>query len=212
MTPIARDSGTKSPLIRRDELRDRITEAARKCFRENGVRNTTMDVIAAAAGTSRRDLYRSFASRDELVEAAIVASMREGARGLPNGLGDHDSFAEALVELTVAIVEHGRADQEQRALYDALDHSRLHEMLSGPYPPVAQIVLDTWRPWLTAARITGEIRPDVTDESIVEWLRGIFLMLILRNDLTAEQERHLVRTFVVPSLLAGRTPTHRKAR
>lgn len=205
-------SASASPVVRRDQSRAQIVAAARECFRERGVRATTMEDIALAAGTSRRLLYRAFAGRGEVVEEAIVARMRELACELPSGLDDHASFAEAVVELSVAIVEDGRADTELRDLFEAVGIARLHHMVAGDYPPVAQIVLDTWRPWLTAARISGEIRSDVTDEQVVEWLRGVHLTLILRDDLTKAQERERLARFLLPSLLAPTPPRTRGSR
>jgi hypothetical protein len=41
----------------------------------------------------------------------------------------------------------------------------------------------------------------VADDQMVEWIRGVYLMLMLRSDLDAESDRAMVRTFLLPSLM-----------
>lgn len=185
----------------REALRAKVITAARACFRERGVQNTSMQDIADAAGTSRRLLYRSFSGREELVEEAVVARMRELALAVPNGLDDYSSFAEALVEMSLVMIENGRADQEQSSLFAAMDQAQLHLLSAGRHAPVAGLVLDVWRPWLTVARVTGELRDGVSDEQAVEWLRGVYLLMALRTDMTPQDERHMLVQFVLPSLV-----------
>lgn len=50
---------------------DRIFEAARELFYEQGIRAVGVEAIAAAAGTTKMSLYRNFASKDELVAAVL---------------------------------------------------------------------------------------------------------------------------------------------
>ncbi len=51
---------------------NRILLAARETFVSRGIRRTTVDDIAAAAGVSRITVYRYFPSRDELIRAAFL--------------------------------------------------------------------------------------------------------------------------------------------
>lgn len=56
--------------------RGAILDAALRVFGEQGLEGPTMDDIAAAAGYSRRSLYRFFESKDEIVAAAALRSCR----------------------------------------------------------------------------------------------------------------------------------------
>jgi hypothetical protein len=40
----------------------------------------------------------------------------------------------------------------------------------------------------------------VSDAELVEWIRGVYLMLILRDDVDVEREREILRRFLLPSL------------
>jgi AcrR family transcriptional regulator len=81
--------------------RDRILRAARVVLAERGLAVRVEDV-AAAAGVSRRTVFRHFASRDELLAAALRDSMRSyGDRiprheaGSPLGSWLHEAFVAA---------------------------------------------------------------------------------------------------------------------
>ncbi len=56
---------------RKDEVRERILEAALDLFSERGYRAASMPEIARAAGTAVGNLYRYFPSKEELLDAAL---------------------------------------------------------------------------------------------------------------------------------------------
>lgn len=61
----------------------------------------------------------------------------------------------------------------------------------------------TWLPRFAGARARGELRSDVTDDQLVEWLRGCYLQLMLRDDLAEDPEgqRAILRNFVLASVI-----------
>lgn len=50
---------------------DRIFQAARELFYQQGIRAVGVEAIAAAAGTTKMSLYRNFSSKDDLVAAVL---------------------------------------------------------------------------------------------------------------------------------------------
>ena len=50
---------------------DPILMAAKDAFIENGFRNTSMDEVAARAGTTKKTVYNNFASKEVLLDAVI---------------------------------------------------------------------------------------------------------------------------------------------
>lgn len=56
----------------RDQRRDRILQAARQVFFEEGFSAATMSMIAARLGGSKGTLYAYFKSKDELFDALIL--------------------------------------------------------------------------------------------------------------------------------------------
>jgi len=77
-------------------VRERVLAAARACIAAQGLRRTTVDDIAAAAGISRATLYRAFpGGRD-----TILAALLEGER------------ADLLASIGVALAEAGGLREE----------------------------------------------------------------------------------------------------
>ncbi|HSY54904.1 MAG TPA: helix-turn-helix domain-containing protein, partial [Bradyrhizobium sp.] len=57
---------------KRDEVRQRIINAAYESFWRSGFRRTSMDGIAARAGLTKRTVYSYFRSKDDLLAAVLV--------------------------------------------------------------------------------------------------------------------------------------------
>lgn len=56
---------------------ERFIDAARRCFTRLGVEGTSMEQIRTEAGVSAGLMYRYFASKDDMIRAAITMSMAE---------------------------------------------------------------------------------------------------------------------------------------
>lgn len=63
--------------VLKEEVRQRITSAALQCFARKGVVATTMSEIAAQAEVAVANLYRYFASKDELYSAVVTDELVE---------------------------------------------------------------------------------------------------------------------------------------
>jgi AcrR family transcriptional regulator len=193
-------------------LLDRVVTAARRCFARYGVDRTTMNDIAKEAGIGRTGVYRLGLTRPEITEAAIVSRLRELGEGI-RPIADRDApFAELLLDTSIATVDAARSDPELRHLLDTTATVSLHLLITGRDSAMQAIVLDVIGPMLRRGRERGEMRPEVTDDRAVEWLRGVYLMLMLREDLDADAERALIADFVLPSLVVDRKPPRKGAR
>jgi hypothetical protein len=128
-------------------------------------------------------------------------------------IADRDApFAELLLDTSIATVDAARSDPELRHLLDTTATVSLHLLITGRDSAMQAIVLDVIGPMLRRGRERGEMRPEVTDDRAVEWLRGVYLMLMLREDLDADAERALIADFVLPSLVVDRKPPRKGAR
>jgi AcrR family transcriptional regulator len=193
-------------------LLDRVVEAARRCFARYGVDRTTMNDIAKEAGIGRTGVYRLGLTRPEITEAAIVSRLRELGEGI-RPIADRDArFAELLLDTSIATVDAARSDPELHHLLDTTATVSLHRLITGRDSAMQAIVLDVIGPMLRRGRERGEMRADVSDDRAVEWLRGVYLMLMLREDLDADAERALIADFVLPSLVVDRKPPRKGAR
>lgn len=67
------------PVTRQDQrrlTRRRIADAARQCFYEHGVAETSIEQIARAAGVGRATLYLHFSNKDAILRELLAANMR----------------------------------------------------------------------------------------------------------------------------------------
>jgi AcrR family transcriptional regulator len=84
------------------DTRDKLIDAARRCFYRQGIAATGVEAIAAEAGVTKRTLYNHFASKEDLV----VAYLRQRHDQWLPVLHAHLAHADADVESQLdALVE-----------------------------------------------------------------------------------------------------------
>lgn len=102
------------PTSRQDQrrlTRRRICEAARRCFYEYGVANTSIDQIARAAGVGRATLYLHFSNKEGILLELLESNLRGVRRifGQLNGLERVDkASAKRWLEAYVAELRRHR--------------------------------------------------------------------------------------------------------
>lgn len=89
-----------------DDTRNRIIDAARRCFYRQGITATGVDMLAEEAGVSKRTLYNHFGSKDGLITAYLQRRETRWRRRLATRL-EHAS--DDPIERVLAYV-HGYAD------------------------------------------------------------------------------------------------------
>ncbi|MCV7069005.1 TetR/AcrR family transcriptional regulator [Mycolicibacterium farcinogenes] len=89
----------------RDQVRDRILDAALKVFAAEGFAGATIDAIGQAAGFTKGAVYSNFESKDELFLALLDRQFESRgaliATALDSGHGDSASIASALSRSTL---------------------------------------------------------------------------------------------------------------
>ena len=176
-----------------------MLDAARKQFLHYGVSRTTMADVAGELGIPRQTVYEFVSSRDELVDAVLVARIKEIADELtPTGA---DSFADALVTTSVAAVNRARNDHELMNIVRTGPMDRVQAIVTGPHAEIHKVVGDLLGPILDHGAATGQLRTDQSREDVIDWIRIVYLALITQNGLEPEAERRVVANFLLPSLM-----------
>lgn len=88
---------TKSPLSRKDRSRLLILDAAAATISEIGYDATTIDMVAARAGLTRKTAYNLFASKEDIADQ-LVARIEAGSEPLYRHRIDAGEDARSLVE------------------------------------------------------------------------------------------------------------------
>lgn len=79
------------------EMRDRILDAAERCFYERGITATGVDALAEEAGISKRTLYNHFGGKDEVVTAYLERREQRWRDRLDEALTGVDGPIERIV-------------------------------------------------------------------------------------------------------------------
>jgi AcrR family transcriptional regulator len=165
------------------------------------VDKTTMEDIAKEAGMARSRLYKSITTRQQVIEGAILERLKEIADEIKPLLARCPSLADALMTGSLATTAATRGDPELTHLVETANTIRLHTVLTGRDPLAHEAFLSLWQEVFEQGRARGELRDDVTDSELIEWLSGVQMMLSLREDLEPARERRLLDKFLLPAFL-----------
>ena len=165
------------------ELRERILEKARDEFLARGFSKVTLDEIAADLGISKKTLYKSYPSKEELLKAALHSMMRSAGWELERIISSEKPFVEKLAE---ALMTMGKYISKLRresivdvqrfspSLWKDLEKFRKEHILSNLLPMIAQ------------ARKEKIFRQDV-DEQVLFQMLVSSIQGIIRPEVLAQQ-------------------------
>jgi AcrR family transcriptional regulator len=141
------------------ETADRLVEAARALMWQARGPVFTVNQVVAAAGSSLKSFYRSFASKDELLVALFVDDARRGADALA-AMVRRRPPADRLRTVVVGLFRLLSADG--RLPYAAAlvgEHLRLSQSHADAFAAVRRPFVELFATELAAAAERGEIRP-----------------------------------------------------
>jgi AcrR family transcriptional regulator len=143
---------------------------AARAFADAGVRRSTMQSIAAAAGVSKATLYNHFRAKDEVVRELLAVEL--------------DRLTRLAADLPLA--------DARAALSDALGAHPVLRRIAETEPDLLHGLLgvsaDTWSPLV--AQLAGALRVD--DDSadlLAHWLLGV----VLQPGRSTTRHRHAAR-------------------
>jgi AcrR family transcriptional regulator len=184
---------------KRANTENKIIQAARACFERVGVAKTSLQEVAAEAGISRPLLYQFFANRQALLDAMINKEIADTIALQARKMKQHASFVEMVIEGSILGVGLARRDN---ILMDLIEHSSIKHwptLLLDPTQPAHHIVFDWWRPVFEKARQTGELRSNLKDHDLMEWIMSMHYMFLLRDDVSPRRMRELLALFITPA-------------
>jgi AcrR family transcriptional regulator len=91
-------AGLAGPLSEADESTDALLDATTGLLAAHGLRRWTMEDVAERAGLGRATVYRRFASRDELVHAALGREVRSFFAAIAAAVAGRKTVEDQVVE------------------------------------------------------------------------------------------------------------------
>ena len=157
--------------------RHRILAAGRDILLEDGLRALTTDAVVARAQMSKKTLYRTFSTKDELVEAVVMSFLESGLseldRILDRSVSPLQRIQDAVAYITsfmpqVQLHVMSRLESIHPVLWEKIDRARMKR-------------LERLASLIPLAQAEGDIRPDL---DLDVWL---FLFLgVIRSVLTPQ--------------------------
>ncbi len=193
----------------RSSTRVRIVDGALGCLARQGIAKTTVDDIARSSGVSRATVYRTFPRGKEGILAAVVET--EVARlfsSLAVAMGEATDLEDVLV---AGMVESARWLRNHAALGYLLEHEPGAVLPHLTFGELDRVLLAAGD--LAAPFFARWLEPEQASRA-AEWAVRIVLAYCsgppAGTDLTDPNDaRALVRTFVMPGILALRVDAAR---
>ena len=193
----------------RSSTRVRIVDGALRCLARQGIAKTTVDDIARAAGLSRATVYRTFPrGKDGILGAVVETEVARLFSALAVAMGEAGDLEDLLV---TGMVESARRLSSHEALRYLLRHEPGAVLPYLTFSNLDRVLLAAGD--LAAPFFGRWLEPEQASRA-AEWAVRIVMAYCANpapgTDLTDPGEtRALVRTFVLPGILALRVESER---
>ena len=187
----------------RNDPRDTILAAARRCYLSAGISATGMKEVAGEAGVARSTVYRYFPGRDDLLVATIKRDMEALNQKIRSKIDGLHNPADLVVEGLVVAVKEVPRNPLLRAVFASEEDSRARRVIWSSDIIVEfgeELMDDVIRPAGEAGILQDAVRPEV----LVEWVYRLLLSFLTlpSNWIGNDQElRTTLHALLVPVLL-----------
>jgi len=187
-----------------NEARERILDAATRCFDRVGVSKTTMADVATEAKVTRTTVYRYFESRDAIVVGVMLRETHYFREHLLEATSGIDDVGEFIVEGILFCLR----EAPNRPLYIypfGGEASNLVGKLFLSSEQLFEIGIELLRPLFEPAREKGLLRDGIELSTLLEWASRITLSYLTAPSSRVESEeemRQLLRRLLLPAVMA----------
>ena len=199
-------------------------------FPHQGLQKATIVDIAKAADVSRSTIYEYFRDKAAILEACAEHASEQFYREMSNGHGPGGRWRTSSAAQRVFVTQARRAIASEKYF----DEDAISLLLTKDAAVLLRECVDFLAPYLSAAKLTGEVRKDLDIQAAGEWFARILFSLFSTPSSTLDMDdpevaadfvrAHLVRGFAndrprprrardvgVPRI-AGRQPVRRRIR
>jgi len=189
------------------DTRSAIIAAAFACFRTRGLAKTTIVDIAREANVSRSTFYEYFRDKETIVGACAEAASQRFYRNMATAIDRHGgSTLEGRLVRAAVFVTQARRVVEPEAYFDPAEVSL---MMTKNGATLLKECADFLAPYVSAAKLTGEVRADLDVPSATEWFARMLFSLFTTPSPTIDMHdddavADFVRAYVVNGFVGDR--------
>jgi AcrR family transcriptional regulator len=193
------------------DTRELIVKSAYACFRRYGLQKATIVDIAKAANVSRSTIYEYFGDKGAILEACAEHASEQFYREMSKAM-DQGALLEEKLGCAAVFVTQAR---KVIASGKYFDEEAISLLLTKDAAVLLRECVDFFAPYLSAAKLTGEVRKDLDVEAAGEWFARILFSLFSTPSSTLDMDNpevaaEFVRAHVVRGFASER-PRPRRA-
>ena len=201
---------TQASLSQAPDTRDLIVTSAYACFRSQGLQKTTIVDIAKAANVSRSTIYEYFSDKGAILEACAENASEQFYREMSKAMDRGGSLEEKLSRAAVFVTQARRTIASGKYF----DEDAISLLLTKDAALLLRECVDFFAPYLSAAKLTGEVRKDLDVQAAGEWFARILFSLFSTPSSTLDMDNpdvaaEFVRAHVVRGLAGDRARPRR---
>jgi AcrR family transcriptional regulator len=189
--------------IDREQMRNRVLDAAEKSVATQGLGRASMSDLVRASGVSRRTFYKVFRSKEDVIRGMVdrkIEGTLDKAFGIVSGRATTAEKIEAMLGLVQRVTSFISPSLMREV---ATSHPRLWEYINEK----RMKALELWRSILVDGQEHGEIRRDVDPDIFVLMLTTIAQNMItptflLEHDMTMPEMIEQLKLILVYGVLA----------
>lgn len=187
------------------DTRELIVESAFACFGKQGLQKATIVDIAKHAGVSRSTIYEYFSDKATIVEACAEHASQQFYREMTKAMDPSSTLEDKLCAAAVFVTQARRAIASEKYF----DEDAISLLLTKDAAVLLRECVEFFAPYLSAARLTGEVRKDLDIEAAGEWFARILFSLFSTPSSTLDMDdpevaAEFVRAHVVRGFASDR--------
>jgi len=182
------------------DTRELIVESAYACFGKQGLQKATIVDIAKTARISRSTIYEYFSDKGAIIEACAEHASQRFYREMSKAMDQGSALEEKLSRAAVFVTQARRVIASERDF----DEDAISLLLTKDAAVLLRECVDFLAPYLSAARLTGEVRKDLDMEAAGEWFARILFSLFSTPSSTLDMDDpDVVADFVRAHVVRG---------
>lgn len=166
------------------DTRELIVESAFACFGKQGLQKATIVDIAKRAGVSRSTIYEYFSDKAAIVEACAEHASERFYREMSKAMDRGGTLEDKLCSAAVFVTQARRAIASEKYF----DEDAISLLLTKDAAVLLRECVEFFAPYLSAARLTGEVRKDLDVEAAGEWFARILFSLFSTPSSTLDMD------------------------
>lgn len=182
------------------DTRELILDAAYTCFRKHGLLKTTIVDISREANVSRSTIYEYFRDKGAILEACAEHASEQFYREMSRAMARGGSLEEKLSYAAVFVSQARRAIASE----EYFDEDAISLLLTKDAALLLRECIDFFAPYLSAAKLTGEVRKDLDVDAAGEWFaRILFSLFSTASPIRDMDDPAVVSEFVTAHVVRG---------